>query len=344
MRDLLNYNLFGNSVESYLFLVIIILVAGVLHFIAKKIIDQKISFEKPFIKMINRGLTAPAIWFSAFYIIFKNLELSESFYDVINILYIIIITWFTTRFIVVLFSYTADQYLKRSKSEEDQRRIRPLLSFFKILIWIFGFLYLLHYLGVDVTTAVAGLGIGGIAIALAAQTILGDLFSYFVINFDRPFEIGDFLIFDDKLGVVEKIGIKSTKIRALSGEMLVVSNSNLTNARIHNYKRMERRRVVFNFGVVYQTESEKLELIPKLVEEFIKENEMTEFDRCHFKAFGNFSLDFETVYFIKTNDFKIYMDIQQEINLKIFKEFENRNIDFAYPTQTIHLDRSIDNT
>jgi small-conductance mechanosensitive channel len=197
----------------------------------------------------------------------------------------------------------------------------------------------LDNLGFEIATIVAGLGISGIAVALAAQAILGDLFSYFVIFFDKPFEIGDFIIFDDKKGVIEKIGIKSTKIRSLSGEVVVVSNSNLTNARLHNYKKMERRRVAFTIGVTYQTKAEHLKYIPGKIQEVIEGLELTEFDRCHFNNYGNFSLDFETVYYVLSNDYKIYMDIQQEINLTLYENFAEKGIEFAYPTQTLYLNK-----
>jgi small-conductance mechanosensitive channel len=184
---------------------------------------------------------------------------------------------------------------------------------------------------------VAGLGIGGIAIALAAQTILGDLFSYLVIFFDKPFEIGDFIILEDKMGTVEYIGIKTTRIRTLGGEQLICSNTDLTNSRVHNFKRMQERRVVFSFGVVYDTTTTKLKLIPGIIKQAIESLRETRFDRAHFKSFGNSSLDFEVVYYILTPDYNLYMDKQQAINMSIFESFEREQIEFAYPTQTLFL-------
>src|SRR3546814_878321 len=144
------------------------------------------------------------------------------------------------------------------------RQNRGIMFILNVVIWIFGLVLLLSNLGYDVTAIVAGMGIGGIAIALAAQTILGDLFSYFVIFFDRPFEIGDFIVVDDKSGTVEYVGIKTTRLKSLGGEQLVFSNTDLTNSRLHNYKRMERRRIVFKLGVVYETPEKKLKLIPEI--------------------------------------------------------------------------------
>lgn len=137
--------------------------------------------------------------------------------------------------------------------------------------------------------------------------------------------------------MIERIGVKSTKIRSLSGELLVMSNSNLTNSRVHNFKQMFRRRIVFTIGVTYQTKPEQLEEIPKIIKQIIDEAENATFDRSHFFRYGDFSLDFETVFFVETNDYIKYMDIQQEINLKIYKELEKRGIEFAYPTRTLYM-------
>ena len=165
-----------------------------------------------------------------------------------------------------------------------------------------GIVFLLDNLGYNVTTIIAGLGIGGIAIALAAQAILGDLFSYFVILFDRPFEIGGFIIVDDKMGVVEYIGIKTTRLRTLGREQLVCSNKDLTDSRVHNYKCMEKRRVVFSVGITYKATAETLETIPQLVKDIITRYDDVVFDHGHLSGFGNFSLNFEFVYYILSSD------------------------------------------
>jgi len=184
--------------------------------------------------------------------------------------------------------------------------------------------------------------VGGIAIALAAQTILGDIFNYFVIFFDRPFEIGDFIIVGDVLGTVEYIGLKTTRIKSLQGEQIIFSNSNLTNSRIHNYKRMNERRVVFKLGVVYDTGTEKLEKIPKLVKSIITDEPQTRFDRAHFVSFGDYSLNIEIVYYMLSADYNQYMDVQQRINLRIYNEFGSNGIEFAFPTYSISLGQSSD--
>ena len=229
------------------------------------------------------------------------------------------------------------------KIEDDTdaklRQIKGIMVIIRIVVWILGLVFLLDNFGYDVTTFVTGLGIGGIAVALAAQNILGDLFNYFVIFFDRPFEVGDFIIIDDKRGTVEAIGIKTSRIRSLTGEELVFANSDLSNSRIHNYKRMARRRVLFTLGVTYQTSLENLRIIPEIIQNIINSQENTEFDRAHFSKYGDFSLDIEIVYYVLSTEYNIYMDIQQSINLKIFEEFARRGIEFAYPTQTVFVEK-----
>ncbi len=220
------------------------------------------------------------------------------------------------------------------------KELRGVTTILNIFIWVLGFVFLMDNLGFNVSTVIAGLGVGGIAVALAAQAILGDLFAYFVIFFDRPFEIGDFIIVGDKLGSVEYIGLKTTRIRSLGGEQLVFSNKDLTDSRIHNYKKMERRRVVFSIGVIYQTTAEQLEMIPKMVRKIIEDQEDIVFDRGHFARYGDSSLDFEFVYYVIGADYNKYMDIQQAINLNMFKEFENKGIEFAYPTRTLFITNS----
>jgi small-conductance mechanosensitive channel len=209
----------------------------------------------------------------------------------------------------------------------------------RLLLWALVVILTLDNLGFDVTALVAGLGVGGIAVALAVQNILGDLFASLSIVLDKPFAIGDFLIIDEHMGAVENVGLKTTRIRSLSGEQLVFSNADLLKSRIRNYGRMFERRVVFKFGVTYQTPRDKLKKIPEMVREAIEEQDKVRFDRAHFQAYGASSLDFEIVYYVLSPDYNQYMDIQQAINLRIHERFEQENISFAYPTQTVYVHR-----
>ena len=194
--------------------------------------------------------------------------------------------------------------------------------------------------GVEITALIASLGIGSVAIALAVQSTLADLFASLSISLDQPFVIGDFIIVGDLMGVVENIGLKTTRIRSLSGEQLVFSNNDLLSSRIRNFKRMKERRVAFNIGVTYQTSSEQIKQIPGIIQTAIKSQPNTRFDRSHFFKYGDFSLIFESVYYIGTADYNEYMDIQQAINIQIYDEFDKQDIEFAYPTQTLFVNKS----
>ncbi len=225
------------------------------------------------------------------------------------------------------------------EEEASQVATTTALTFVgRLLLWSLVMLLTLDNLGVNINSLIASLGIGGIAVALAAQNILGDLFASLSIMFDKPFVVGDFIIVDEVMGSVERIGMKTTRIRSLSGEQLIMSNNDLLKSRIKNYKRMQERRVVFSVGVTYQTPADKLRKIPTIIRTAIEERENTRFDRSHFKGFGDSALLFETVLWIEKPDYNIMMDLMQEINLKIYGEFEKEGIEFAYPTQTIHLE------
>jgi len=195
----------------------------------------------------------------------------------------------------------------------------------------------LDNIGVDVTAAVASLGVGGIAVALALQNILGDLFASLSIILDKPFQIGDFIVVGDFVGTVEHIGLKTTRMRSLSGEQIVLSNSDLLGSRIRNFKRMAERRIVFSIGVTYQTSAETLKAIPGILKDVITKHKKVRFDRAHFKAFADSALTFEAVYIVLSSDYAEYMNIQQDVNLDIFERFSKEGIDFAYPTRTLFV-------
>lgn len=206
----------------------------------------------------------------------------------------------------------------------------------RVILWAVILLLLLENLGVNVTTLVASLGVGGIAIGFALQNILGDLFASLSIILDKPFVIGDFMIVDSYRGTVENIGIKTTRLRSIDGELLVFANGDLIKSRIRNYKHMRERRILFNFGVLYNTPVEKLENIPTIVREIIGTQDNVRFDRAHFSTFGASSLDFEVVYWMLVPDYTAYMDAQQGINLAMVRRFESEGIGFAFPTRTLY--------
>ena len=234
-----------------------------------------------------------------------------------------------------------DEYMKRHRdTDAAAATTMSVLGFIaRVVLWSILVLMILDNLGFNITTLVASLGIGGVAVALALQNILGDIFASLSIAMDKPFVLGDFLIVDEILGTVEYIGLKTTRLRSLGGEQIIFSNTDLLKSRIRNYKRMYERRVVFGFGVTYQTPLAKLEAIPPKVKEIVTAQQKTRFDRAHFKEYGDSSLNFEVVYFVQDPDYNLYMDIQQAINLAIFRYFEQDRIEFAYPTRTLYLQR-----
>jgi small-conductance mechanosensitive channel len=207
-------------------------------------------------------------------------------------------------------------------------------------IWSIALLLLLDNLGVNITALVAGLGIGGLAIGLAAQGIMADLFSALSIVFDKPFVRGDFIAFGDKKGTVERIGLKTSRIRALTGEMIVVANNQLLTTVIHNHQQLQQRRMVFMTGVTYATSADKLEKIPGLIKAAIDAQPLCRFDRSHLMNLGPSSIDFETVYFFSDKEYIPHMDAYQAILLQIIRSFAAEGIEFAYPTQTVYLART----
>jgi small-conductance mechanosensitive channel len=235
-------------------------------------------------------------------------------------------------------------WLENYRASEDDganRTTMNAVSFLvRVALWTTVLLLILDNLGVDVTALVTGLGIGGVAVALAVQNVLSDLFASLSIVLDKPFVNGDFIVVGDLAGSVEHVGIKTTRIRSISGEQLVFSNNDLLTSRIRNFGRMNERRVVFSIGVTYQTPADKLERIPSIIEDVVKAQERVRFDRSHFASYGDSSLNFETVYFVESADYTQHMDILQAVNLAIFRRFEDEGIEFAYPTQTLFVETS----
>lgn len=346
-----NQIFWNNTMEDWIIAIGIIvfsmLVIRILRLVVLKRLQKYSAKTKntidDFIIMITKSTVLPLLYVLAFYLGLKYIVLPENVDKVLQIAILVVITFFVLKAISAFISYV---FIQASSShqpnEQREKQARGIILIIQVFIWLLGILFLINNMGYNVTTLIAGLGIGGIAIALAAQTILGDLFSYLVIFFDRPFEIGDFIVLQDKKGVVEYIGIKTTRLRALGGEQLICSNTDLTNSRVHNYKRMLERRIVFSFGVVYQTPAAKLKDIPARVKAIIESEETTRFDRAHFLGFGDFSLNFEVVYFVLAPEYNTYMDRQQAINLKIYEDFENSGIEFAYPTQTLFFNKVSD--
>lgn len=339
---------FGNRILDYiialatLFLSLLFVKVIIRFFIRrlKKIAERTTAKFDDFLIKILEKIGLPALYISCFYVSAKTLKLPSGAGALINALEMIIITFFAARIVVMLAGWGINTYLaKKQQDPTVMRSLDGMLWAVKFLIWALAVIILLDNLGYKVSTLIAGLGIGGIAVAIAAQALLKDFFSYFSIVFDHPFKIGDFIIIGDFMGTVEYIGIKTTRIRSLGGEQVIFSNTDLTDSRVRNYKLMEKRRVLFRIGVTYQTSLKQLKEITKIIENIIKSTRDAAFDRAHFFSYGDFSLIFEVVYFVLSPDYNKYMDIQQEINFAIKEEFEKLGIEFAYPTQKLYLSK-----
>jgi small-conductance mechanosensitive channel len=226
----------------------------------------------------------------------------------------------------------------RQGQDGARRNSSSVLGFsMRLTLWVIVFLMVLDNFGVNITALVASLGVGGIAVALAVQNILGDLFASLSITLDKPFEIGDFIIVGDVLGAVEHIGLKTTRVRGLGGEQVVFSNGDLLKSRIHNHKRMETRRVAFVLRIAYGTSEELLCRVPRIIREIITAKPNVDFERAHFFVWGEWSLDFEVVYHFRSPDYILHMDAQQDIFLDIYRRFEKEGIRFAHPLSIVRL-------
>lgn len=351
MEDWLQFVLLGNTVQTWLIALGIILVLLLLVRIIRTILLKKLKkwAEKTettvddFIVAFVQKSILPILYIFSVYSGLHYLWLSPKAERVLYIILALVITFFIIRLITTLIGHLLNVYATKKGHEPSKKlQMRGIIVVVHIIIWGIGLIFLFDNLGYDVTAVVAGLGIGGIAIALAVQKILGDMFSYFVIFFDRPFEIGDFIVIENFKGTVEHVGLKTTRIRSLSGEELVFSNTDLTNSRLQNFKKLQRRRIAFTIGVTYQTSQDHLKQIPVIITQIINGIADTTLDRVHFMAFGDFSLDFEIVYFVESSEYNIYMDIQQRINLEINQAFIDAGIEFAYPTQTLFMEGAME--
>ena len=320
-----------------------------LGWIVYKIIEQYVTrwAEKTRTKLddeILKNIKKPIYFFVLLIGTYSGLEILSSlndYSDIMQIFFIVaeisLITFIITRVVNVFTVW----YSERESEAMSEHIIFVLKRVINGIIYLFSFIIILYVLDIDLSGIVVGLGVGGIAIAFALQSVLSDAFSAFSIYFDRPFEIGDFIIVGEYAGIVKKIGMKSTRVQLLQGEELVIANSVLTTSNVRNFKKMNKRRVGFNFGVTYDTSSEKLKKIPDIIKKIINENKLNTSDRIHFKEFGEFSLNFEAIYYINNRDYTIYMDVQQEINVKIVEAFEKEGIQMAFPTRTIHMANAV---
>lgn len=333
----------GNTVQSWVIAIGIAIigttVARILQAVLlrriKKLAEKTSSTIDDFILTLVQRSVMPVLYFLAVYAGTRYLQLPAGVLKIVHAAFIVTAVFFIIRGISDLLSYVFLRFTQQGAGQAKQAK--GILLIIKIILWLAGIVFLMDNLGYNITTIIAGLGIGGIAIALAAQTVLGDLFSYLVIFFDKPFETGDFIVIGDKAGSVEYIGIKTTRLRTPGGEQLIVSNTDLTNSRVQNYKRMEKRRVLISIGVTYETKTEQLEKIPDIVRGILDRQTDVLFDRTHFSGFGDFSLNFEIVFYILSADYMQFMNSQHAFCLALHRKLAEEDIEFAYPTQKLFL-------
>ena len=348
--DVLKLEILNNTVADYLAALVIWLVCFLVLRVLRNFFSRRMDrVVEAHTTSVNAGLydsfeTAlyTLVRFAAFHAAAATLNYGPHATSIVeNVLFAILVC------LVLVVAFRAatllfDLYLRSRGGRLESHKARAILPVLKGVLWVITAVFLLDNFGFKITSILAGLGVAGVAVGLAAQAILGDLFSYFAILMDRPFQLGDFIIVGDYLGSVEHVGLKTSRLRSLDGEQIVMSNSDLTGSRVRNYGRMFRRRVLFRFGVVYQTPPDKLEAVPGMVREIVEAQGGASLDRAHFFRFGDSSLDYEVVYYVSSPDYNVYMDIQQAVCLGMIRRFAAEGIDFAYPTRTLFVSGSLD--
>lgn len=347
--ELLSLHVFGNTVELYILSLAVF--AGVLlglHAFKTLALGRLAQFAKrtatdvdDFFVGLLRELGPMISILIALHLATRSLVLARSLEQLLHLALVVVLTIKTVHALQAAATFFLKRWTARAGQEDPTSAsvMNNAAKAARVLLWLLGLLFVLDNLGVNVTSVLAGLGIGGVAVALAAQAVLGDAFSSFAIFVDKPFKVGDFIIVGDFMWTVEHVGFKTTRVRSLGGEQRIFPNSDLTGSRLRNYQRMDRRRVVFQLGVTYQTPLDQVKAIPTLLKEIIIEQKLAKFDRAHFQRYGDFALIFEIVYYVLTPDYNLYMDIQQAINLRIKETFEEAGIEFAYPTQQLYISR-----
>lgn len=352
----LEFSILGNSGQDYIASLLIFAGALIIFKLVQYIVIKKIEIltrrtetdVDDFLIGMVKGVKPPFYFLLSLYIASRFLVINAvvtRFFD--NIIFIVVVL----QVVLVLqrvIDYVATKIVQKTTNDEgsdkekieEEAVIRMIGRIMKFALWVVAILSALSNMGINVTSAIAGLGIGGIAIAMASKDLLSDMLASLSIYLDKPFRVGQRIQTGTDVGTVEHIGIKTTRLRTPQGEELVISNRDITTARVQNFKKMKKRQVKLLLGVVYGLSAEKLEKIPSLIKEIVESVENVEFSRSHFATYGDFSLGFETVYYVKSREMDAYMEAQQEVNLKIYKKFEEEGIDFAFPTQTVIVEKN----
>lgn len=349
-NHLMQKSIFGNTFAQYGDAFLYFVIALVVLFIFQKFL--LLRFERFAQKTVTKIDDAVLEFFEsirpqmyivlAIYIALHSLYVSVVIQNIFNVIVIIVIIFQITRSLQVIVEFAAKKMSRIENDEHAKSAAHLFGAMMTIVVWIFGIMMILSNIGVNITSLIAGVGVGGIAIAFAIQKVLADLFSSFAIYFDKPFKAGDVIKVGDKVGTVKKIGIKTTRMQTSGGEELIVSNQDITSSRVHNYKKMEHRNVRTEFGVSFDTTTQKLRQIPDGVANIINAIEGVECKRVHFKEFGDWGLIFSILYTINSRNYMVFMDVQQEVNLNIKDFLEDIDVELAYPAQAemmMHRDK-----
>lgn len=338
----------GQCIAAFVFFALSLIIGWIVYHILTRYLSRwakktKTTVDDEIIKNVKRPIYFLVILIG-FWLAVDQLIFLDQYSIYIGYIFltaeVFLIAYIITRVINVLVRWYAERLARKTKQEVSTNILIIFKKLLHAVVYIFAFLILLYLSKIDLSGALVGLGVGGIAIAFALQNVLSDAFSAFSIFFDRPFEIGDFIVIGDDAGTVTHVSMKSTRIKLLRGEELVISNKTILDKSIHNYKKLQKRRIVFTIGVVYETPVEKLRKIEAIIREIVGKCQLCQIDRIHFREFGAFSLNFEIVYFIDSSDYNTYMDIQQQINFGIAEAFQKEKIEIAFPTQTILLEKN----
>ena len=340
--------LYGELIWSTILFVIFLLIGLLIekifeHYFKRWAKKTKTKVDDEILKNVKKPIYVLVIFFGIYFFI-QNLSILDNYKDTLSKIFLLIeillIAYIFTRVTNVLFAWYAERQERKKKT--SQHILYVFRAIFNGIVYLIAFFIFMALAGINLS----GLAIGGAATAIiigfALQHVLSDFFSAFSIYFDRPFEIGDYIVVGEYSGTVTKIGMKSTRVQLLQGEELVLPNSELTKASVRNFKKMKKRRINFTFGVTYDTPLKKLKKIPDIIKDIIdpeKLEHVDKLDRVHFTEFGDFSLNFEVVYYVKTQDYMKYRDTQQTINFNIKEAFEKEGIEMAFPTQTIYLNK-----
>ena len=335
----------GESIAAVILFVAALIIGYIVyhlfeHYFSKWAKKTKTNIDDEIIKNVKRPVYFLVILIGFWYAIdqLTFLDIYAVYIGYIFLAFeILLIAYIITRIINVLLSWYAEKRVKRGEKPVSANILLIFKKLLHVFVYIFAFIAILYVSKIDLSGAVVGLGVTGIAIAFALQSILSDVFSAFTIYFDRPFEIGDYVIIGQYEGTVTQISMKSTRLKLLQGEELIVSNKEITSGSIRNFKKMERRRAAFTIGVTYDTTLEQLKKIPEMMKNIIDNIKDVEFQRCYFTQYGPSSLNFEIVYLLKYPEYVKYLETQQAINFAIKEAFEKEHIDIAFPTQTIIL-------